>query len=82
MSGHPSLPSACTAYALVSGDASSLPKLARDILGRAAIIGVGVRIVGAEFKDAAKYGLAGSMAIEAFVLAHAALMTKLKTMRA
>lgn len=69
----PTLPSADTAYRLLRGDSSAWPNLLRDLLGRAALIGVGVKVVGGSWNDAARYGAAGALSIEAFVLSYAAM---------
>lgn len=65
------LPSADTAYRLIRGDASALPNLLRDLLGRAALIGVGVALAGGSKKEVVRYGIAGALSIEAFVLSYA-----------
>lgn len=72
----PTLPSATTAYRLMAGEYSAWPNLVRDMAGRAALIGIGVKVTGGSWKDAAKYGLAGATAIETFVLSYAAYKTK------
>lgn len=69
----PTLPSADTAYRLIRGDGSAVPNLLRDLLGRAALIGVGVAIAGGSKKEALRYGVAGALSIEAFVLTYAAV---------
>ncbi len=70
------LPSAKTAYRLVGGDLTALPNLARDLLGRAALAGLGIWALGAKPGDAVKYGLAGAASIEVFVLGYAAYHSK------
>ena len=66
------LPSASTAYRLVRGDTKAVPNLIRDFLGRTALVGTGVKLAGASWKEAAIYGMAGSLSLEVFVLAYAA----------
>lgn len=68
----PPLPSQSSAAALVSGDFSALPTVALHLAGRGAIIGLGVAVFSGE-RDVGrlvKVGLAGSAAIELFVLLH------------
>lgn len=69
----PTLPSADTAYRLIRGDGSAVPNLLRDLLGRAALIGVGVALSGGSQKEAIRCGIAGALSIEAFVLTYAAV---------
>jgi hypothetical protein len=65
------LPSQSSAALLVSGDWSALPTVLLHLLGRGALIAVGAGIAGErDPKSLARYGLAGSAAIELFVLAH------------
>ncbi len=70
------LPSATTAYKVVRGDMDALPYLARDLFGRAALIGLGVLVAGAGFKEALKFGIFGATSIEVFVLGYAAYHSK------
>ena len=73
---HPSLPSSVTAARLVSGDLSALPYMARDLVGRAALIALGassyrvLRGEQVELREVAPLALAGSASIEVFVLAY------------
>lgn len=67
------LPSSVTAYRLMHGDVGAFPYLLRDLVGRAALVGIGVRLAGASWRDAAKYGVTGAASIEVFVLAYAAV---------
>lgn len=64
------LPSAQSACDLVHGRGSSaIPEVILHTLFRAALIGIGVRLAGEKnIRRAAKYGLAGAVTIEAFVL--------------
>ncbi len=67
----PPLPSQSSASALVRGDWSAAPTVALHIVGRAGIIAAGMAVVGE--RDAGrltKNALAGSLAIELFVLIH------------
>lgn len=73
MIGQLTLPSADTAERLVAGDMKALPNLARDLIGRAALVGVGCKIAGASWTETVKYGLSGALAIEAFVMSYALL---------
>lgn len=66
------LPSATTAYRLVQGDLSAWPNLLRDLIGRTFLVGVGVKLAGASWKETLKYGFSGALGIEAFVLTYAA----------
>lgn len=66
------LPSASTAYRLVRGDATAIPYLVRDMLGRAALAGIGIKLLGASWRDTAKYAIASAIGIEIFVLGYAA----------
>ena len=65
------LPSSVTAYRLATGDMQAIPSMIGDMALRAALIAIGSRIAGAEWKDAAKYGIAGSTAIEISVILRA-----------
>lgn len=65
------LPSQSSAAALVAGDWTAAPMVVFHLLGRAAIIGIGIGLAGE--RDAKKLvvgSLAGSAAIELFVLIH------------
>jgi len=64
------LPSASSALDLVNGVEGAAPRVVLHMLGRAALIGTGLALAGAGDKTA-RYALAGSLAIEAFVLAYA-----------
>lgn len=64
------LPSGQAAYNLVSGDWSALPAVIGTGLARAALIGVGLAVVG-ERKHLVRNALGGAGAVEAFVLAWA-----------
>lgn len=72
------LPSQSSAAALVSGDVSALPTVALHLLGRAAIIGAGMAILAGERDGRRLVGgaLAGSAAIEVFVVLHELLSRK------
>ena len=73
--GETQIPSSKTAFAVVSGDTRAIPLVARDLLGRSLLIGTGIALTGSGLKAALKYGLAGSFAIECFVLGYAAYQT-------
>jgi hypothetical protein len=65
------LPSQSSAAALVSGDWSAAPTVLLHLLGRSALIGVGLAIVGArDAKTLIGGSVAGSTIIELFVLIH------------
>jgi len=67
----PPLPSQSSAAALVRGDWSAAPTVALHIVGRAGIVAAGMACVGE--RDASRLvrnALAGSLAIELFVLIH------------
>jgi hypothetical protein len=64
------LPSASSAGDFVMGVEGSFPRLVGHMLGRAALIGTGVYLAGAGDKTV-RYALAGSAAIETFVLFYA-----------
>lgn len=66
------LPSASSAERLVGGDLNALPIVALHMLGRGALVGLGIACVNGLNWNTVKYGLAGSASIEAFVLAFAA----------
>ncbi len=66
------LPSASSAEQLVRGKAGALPLVGLHLLGRAALIGTGVVLVNGWNMKSMKYALAGSAAIEVFVLGFAA----------
>lgn len=65
------LPSQSAASALIQGHWEALPTVGLHVLGRAAIIGTGMAVFGE--RDAKRFvggALAGSFAIELFVLLH------------
>jgi hypothetical protein len=65
------LPSQVGAAALLSGDLSAAPTVALHLLGRAALIALGMAVVGErEPRRLIGGSLAGSVVIECFVLAH------------
>lgn len=76
VAGETSIPSSRTAFALVNGDKSAWPLLVRDMVGRGALIGLGVAIAGGTPRQVLRFGLAGSICIEAFVLGYAAYQTR------
>lgn len=63
------LPSAGSAAALVRGEAEALPLVLLHALVRAALIGVGLAVVG-EREHLVRNAIAGSAAIEVFVLGY------------
>jgi hypothetical protein len=65
------LPSGSSALALVGGDAGALPKVLLHTGLRAALVGVGLFAAG-ERAHVVRNAVAGSLAIEAFVLGWAA----------
>jgi len=65
------LPSSITAYRLATGDMQAIPSMIGDMALRATLIAIGSRIAGAEWKDAAKQGIAGSFVIETYVILRA-----------
>lgn len=75
--GETVIPSSKTAFAVANGDTSALPLIARDLFGRSLLIGTGIALAGADLKTTLKYGLAGSAAIECFVLGYAVFQTKI-----
>lgn len=70
-----SLPSSECAYALVQGDWSQLPTVVLTTLGRAALIGVGMALLG-ERRSLVRNSLGGALGIEAFVLGWAYMKTR------
>ena len=64
------LPSASSAQDLVDGKAGSVVRVLSHMIGRAALVGTGIYLAGAGRKTP-KYALAGSIAIECFVLSYA-----------
>jgi hypothetical protein len=65
------LPSQSSAAALVAGDWTAAPTVGLHLLGRAALIGIGMALVGVrEPKPLIGGSLAGSAIIELFVLIH------------
>jgi hypothetical protein len=67
----PALPSGSSAVALIGGDLRALPLAAAHTAVRAALVGAGLLAAG-ERAHVVKKAVAGSLAIEAFVLAWAA----------
>ena len=67
------LPSGQSASDFVEGKSGAPLRLTMHFLGRAALLSVGLAAAGARGKGLIKYSLAGSAAIEAFVLAYAAM---------
>lgn len=63
------LPSAQSAAALVRGEPGSFLRVLGHTAGRAALIGVGLAVVG-EREHIVKYAIAGALGIEAFVLGY------------
>lgn len=62
----PSYEAACDLY---RGDPDAIWKVGLSLLGRAAIIGVSMRVAGErDVGRLVKYGLAGSLGVEAFVI--------------
>jgi hypothetical protein len=61
------LPSGTSAKALVQGDMKALPEVVLHTALRAGLIGTGMYIAGAR-TDVVRNAVAGSLAIEAFVL--------------
>lgn len=63
------LPSGESAEQLVAGDAGALPKVILHTAVRGALVGLGLYAAGMRGgKDLAKFGLAGAVGIEVFVL--------------
>ena len=63
------LPSGESAAQLVGGDVGALPKVVFHTLVRGALVGLGLYAAGMRGgKDLAKFGLAGAVGIEVFVL--------------
>jgi len=69
------LPSGSSAAALVGGDLSALPIAVGHTLVRAALVGTGLLIAG-EREHVIRNAVAGSLAIEAFVLGWAAWLQR------
>lgn len=67
MIANAALPSQSSAYALVNGEPGALPRVASHLLGRAAIIGVGLYAAGDRGKIV-RHALGAATAIEVFVL--------------
>lgn len=78
VAGETSIPSSRTAFALVNGDKGAWPLVIRDLVGRSALIGLGVAIAGGSPRQVLRFGVAGSLCIEAFVLGYAAYHTHVK----
>lgn len=68
----PTLPSALSAHRLLVGDPWAIFAVVRDVLFRAVLIGTGMWIVGAR-DNLALNAIAGSVAIETFVLGYLSL---------
>lgn len=68
-----SLPSGESASDFLEGKSGSTARLTMHFLGRAVLIGTGLAVAGVRGKELAKLSLAGSAAIEAFVLGYAAV---------
>jgi hypothetical protein len=72
-----SVPSSEAAYRLVEGDVGALGAVAGTMVLRAGLVGAGLYVAGErDPKTLAKYAAAGSVAIEAFVLAWALYKTQ------
>jgi len=67
-----------SASALVKGDAGALPAVVLHWLSRAALIGIGLAVMGERGGPLVKKSLAGAAVIEIFVLLYAAKDTKAK----
>jgi hypothetical protein len=67
----PALPSGSSAVALLSGDLRALPVAVAHTVLRSGLVGAGMLVAG-ERKHVVRNAIAGSLAIEAFVLAWAA----------
>jgi len=67
----PALPSGSSAVALVGGDWSALPTAVAHTVVRAALVGTGLLVAG-ERAHVVRNAIAGSLAIETFVLGWAA----------
>ena len=65
------LPSGESASDFVEGKPGSLIRLTGHMLGRAALVGVGLYLVGVRGKELVTYSLAGAASIEVFVLGYA-----------
>jgi hypothetical protein len=64
------LPSQQSAAALVAGQPGALLRVLLDAGGRAALIGIGLLVLKVPDKYVVRGALGGTLAIEAFVLAH------------
>lgn len=69
------LPSASHGLRLINGDLSAVPLVLGDFLVRAALIGAGMYVFGNR-ENTVRNALAGSAAIETFVLAWTAVTRK------
>lgn len=69
MSDCDTLPSANSAASLIRGERNALPRVIVHTLGRSAVIGIGLAIVG-QRTHLIRNALAGGIAIELFVLAY------------
>lgn len=67
------LPSGESASDFIEDKPGSTLRLTMHFLGRAALLGTGLYVAGARNKDLVKYSLAGSAAIEVFVLMYAGM---------
>lgn len=65
------LPSGESASDFIEGRPGSTGRLVVHYLGRSAIVGLGLFLVGVRGKDLVKYSLVGAGAIEVFVLGYA-----------
>lgn len=63
------LPSAQSAAALVRGEVKALPTVLLHTAGRAALIGIGLAVIG-ERKHIVRNAVAGAVAVEVFVLGY------------
>lgn len=73
-----SLPSGESASDFLEGKSGSAARLTMHFLGRSALVGVGLALAGLRGKELVKCSLAGSAAIEGFVLAYAAMHRETK----
>jgi hypothetical protein len=67
------LPSGESASDFLEGKPGSTVRLVTHLVGRAALLGIGLAVAGARGKELVKFSLAGATAIEAFVLVWAAV---------
>ncbi len=66
------LPSGRSAGALVRGDLAALPYVARDMIGRAALAGLGAYAFGVRGPALVRGAVGAAVGIEVFVLAYSA----------